>query len=63
MNDNKVSITLTPYQWHKLLEELEDRLCVVNIDRTNLIELYEEITYQLRGERVKVLLTREDKHE
>lgn len=55
-DDNKISITLTPYQWHMLLEELENRLCVVNIDRTNLVEVYEAIAGQLRGEPVKVIL-------
>lgn len=55
-DDNKISIMLTAYQWHNLLEELEDRLCVVNIDRKNLVEVYEAIAGQLRGGPVRVIL-------
>ena len=61
--DNKISVTLTPYQWHNLLEELEDRLCVVNIPRKNLVEVYEAIAGQLRGGPVKVVLNYPEKKE
>ena len=50
----KVSVELDVYEWHKVLDFLEDEMCVVNRNPEMAIMLYEKIATQLNGDPVKV---------
>ena len=49
------TVTLTAYDWHVLMNELEHSLRVVNRDSRNLVKIYEAVAAQLAGAPVKVL--------
>ena len=59
-NMEKIQIALAPFMWHKLLQELEHLLCIVNRDRTDLVMVYEEIASQLAGRSVRVDFTAQE---
>lgn len=49
------SVTLSPYAWHKLLGELEERLNVINRPNPHVtVWLYETISSQLAGHTITV---------
>ena len=50
----EISIKLPPYEWHALLKELEQNMCIVNRDQTNSYVLYRAIASQLAGREIKV---------
>ncbi len=47
-----LSVTLTAYDWHALLREMEEMSNIVNRDQRNLRILYTAIASQLAGEQV-----------
>lgn len=50
-----VSVSMSPYEWHKLLSELEFAMCIVNRDQRTITALYEMISSQLNEVPVKVV--------
>jgi len=58
---NEASVTLSTYDWHLLLNDIEDHLRIVNRDRTTTRELYEKIASQLYGTKVTYILNEPQK--
>ena len=58
---NESSVTLSTYDWHLLLNDIEDHLRIVNRDRTTTRELYEKIASQLYGTKVTYILNEPQK--
>lgn len=54
-DERLVAIKLTPYQWHQLLETLDDQLAICNRRHTVTVALYEDIATQLSDRPVKVI--------
>lgn len=62
LNPN-INITMTSYEWHLLLNDIEDHLRIVNRDRRTTASLYEKIASQLLGAKVTYLLDEPKKKE
>ena len=54
MKVQEASVSLTTYEWHILLLELERVMSFINIDTTHAVLLYEKITAQLSDTPIKV---------
>ena len=50
----QLSVTLSGYEWHLLLKELEQSMRFANLDTSVAIRLFDEIASQLAGVRVSV---------
>ena len=51
----KVTVVLSPFEWHKLLTELEYLMRFANRETATAISLYESIATQLNKNPVKVV--------
>jgi len=60
-NPTELSVSLDPYEWHELLEELEYLFKFINRSQTRTVRLYEKIASQLSNLPVKVNLNRKPK--
>lgn len=47
--NQRMSVTLSGYEWHRLLQEMEFTASISNRDRTMIKSLYEKIGSQLHG--------------
>ena len=56
-----ISVELSSYAWHKLLNELTESMRVINRDRSTAIELYEMLSEQLNdGHKIEVKISKEE---
>lgn len=54
-NDKRIPVSLTPYEWAKLLSEMRYTLQITNRDNSSVIDLYEKIATQLGDKQVHVI--------
>lgn len=56
MSTENINVSMTGYQWNRLLHVIEDGLSICNRNQSDAILLYEEIATQLNGGKpVKVI--------
>lgn len=55
-NEKEISISMTSYNWNRLLRDLEDHMRICNRDQTDTILFYEKIATELNdGRPVRVI--------